>query len=192
MNREKRLFFLIVTLAAIIVLVSFILRRPLEEKSFVVRNTPASVVTQTPTTVVSGILAGQRTWNGLQITAVNVEPDGWPLVKAQNRFNKPPLPGKRMLLITVRVRQVEGEKPVTISASDFKVVGERKTIYNTYSNETNCGVVPDELDGVVTKEHPISGAICVQVPQDENGFVLVYEPYVGNTPAVYISLPPNR
>ena len=152
---------------------------------------PALPGTVTLETLVSGVLSGGRTWNGLQIEVVSVEEDGWPLVQAYNQFNEPPLPGKRMLLVTIRVSKVEdaGKEPVTVDEADFKVVGERGVVYTTYGDETRCGVVPDALGGVVTPEHSLSGAICVQVPKDEKGFVLIYEPFVGNEPAVYIPLP---
>ncbi|OQY30618.1 MAG: hypothetical protein B6243_09985, partial [Anaerolineaceae bacterium 4572_5.2] len=79
--------------------------------------------------------------------------------------------------------------PIAISESDFKVVGERGVIYNTYSDETSCGVTPGSLDGVAAHNHPLIGAVCVQVPKSEAGFTLVYEQFAGSKPAVYIPLP---
>ena len=205
MNRQKALFFLIVGSAVVLAGVISIVRERLSPLNPVVltrtalQGTETAIAatevalrsTVTSTEAYAGPPKVGRTWNGLQIEVVGVETDGWPLVKAHNQFNEPPLPGKRMLLITVLVKKVEGkgEEPVTVSAADFKVVGERGAVYTTYGEETSCGVVPDELDGVVTGRHSISGAICVQVPEDEGGFVLIYEPFVGSEPAVYIPLP---
>jgi hypothetical protein len=97
-----------------------------------------------------------------------------------------------MLMITVEVTNVAGseETPVGINTSDFQLIGERRQLYTTYNEESNCGVIPDDLDGVVARQsYPMSGNICFQVPQDEGGFQLIYEPYVGDYPAVYIDLP---
>lgn len=42
---------------------------------------------------------------------------------------------------------------------------------------------------VVPGGSSISGNICVQVPQNEKDFVLIYERFAGVHPAVYFSLP---
>ncbi len=208
MNRQKLIFFLVVGLAVILVSVASTSRvrewlgpPNLEVTATVValRSTEVAIAvtesaiqgTVTPEAPVPGVLSGERTWNGLRIEVVDVQEDGWPLVRAHNQFNEPPKPGKRMLLITVKVSSVEGAgaAPIAVGEADFKVVGERGIVYNTYSEETRCGVVPDALDGVVADGHSMSGAICVQVPEEEKGFVLIYEPYVGDQPAVYIPLP---
>ncbi len=192
MNRQKSIFFLIVSAAVILVGVVAILRGGLGPPDLDATATAeASRATVTPEALLPGVLSGAQTWNGLQIEVVEVKADGWSLVEAHNQYNEPPLPGKRMLLITVQVRTVSEieEQPISIDESDFKVVGERGVVYNTYSEETRCGVVPDKLDGVVTSDHSISGAICVQAPEDEDGFVLIYDTGLSTEPAVYISLP---
>ena len=132
------------------------------------------------------------TWNGLKLRAVAVNRDAWPLIQAQNQNNEPPLPGRTMLMITVEVTNITGseEAPVGINTSDFQLIGDQHRPYTTYNEETNCGVIPDELDGVVARQsYPMTGNVCFQVPQDEGGFQLVYEQYVGDYPAVYIDLP---
>ena len=150
--------------------------------------------TATASSSLEGVLRGERTWNGLRIEVVDVVRDGWPLLKAHNQYNNPPLPGKRMLLITVQVQKIEtaDNEPVQIDESDFKVVGARQEVYNTYSKETHCGVVPNALSGVVVAGRPIRGDICVQVPVQEKNFVLIYDSGVNEQPAVYIPLPEGR
>ncbi len=198
MDRQKTAFFAVIGSAVILVVLVSALRGwsqspPVTEAvASPVATESASRYTTTPETLLSGVLQGKETWNGLQIEVVDVKNDGWPLVKAHNKFNKPPLPGKRMLLITVQVKQVKGKEPVAVKTSDFKVVGEQGVVYETYGKDTNCGVVPDALNGVVTSDHAIRGAVCVQVPKSEKGFVLVYEPYTGDVPAVYIPLPEGK
>jgi hypothetical protein len=137
------------------------------------------------------VLGSNYTWDDLLIEIVGVNEDAWPLVQANNQFNDPPAAGKRMLLITVRITSVGGPEaePVRIVQSNFKVIGDRHVVYNTYSDETGCGVVPDALNGVVAHNHSMTGAICVQVPEDEGNFILVYDRYTGGDPAIYIPLP---
>jgi hypothetical protein len=134
----------------------------------------------------------ELTWDGLKIAVVAVNRDAWPLVHVQNENNEPPLPGRTMLMVTVEVTNVAGpqEAPVAISSADFNLIGDRRTLYTTYGEETACGVIPDELDGVVARQsYPMTGNICFQVPLDEQGFQLVYEQYTGDYPAVYFELP---
>lgn len=193
-KKQKLVFFLVVGSALFIVgIVSFLGRRveTVEQDA-----TSLPEATSQPEFVVSDILDGKQTWNGLEITILNYTKEGWPLIEAQNHLNEPPLEGKKMLLITVEVKRVKGagedpagEEPVSITASDFTVVGDFKEVYTTYNEHTRCGVIPDRLDGVVTYDYSISGSICVQVPEDEGGFILVYDDYSGGDPAVYIPLP---
>jgi hypothetical protein len=132
------------------------------------------------------------TWNGLKLRVVAVNPDAWTLIQAQNQNNEPPLPGRTMLMITVEVTNIIGseEAPVGINPSDFQLIGDQRHPYTTYNEETNCGVIPDELDGVVARQsYPMTGNVCFQVPHDEGDFQLIYEQYVGDYPAVYIDLP---
>ncbi len=137
------------------------------------------------------ILSGEKTWNGLHIQVTNVQKDAWYLVQTYNQYNDPPLPGKRMLLITLNITAPDNKEtaPIVVQESDFKVVGDKKEIYTTYDEGTRCGVIPGQLGGVVSANFSLVGSICVQVPEDEEGFSLIYESYLGNQPAVYISLP---
>ena len=133
-------------------------------------------------------LSENLTWDGLRIDILSVNNDAWSLVQAQNPNNDPPLRGKRMMMVTVQVTNVEGQsdEPIKVNAMDFSLMGNRRVVYGPYGSETSCGVVPDELDGVVAPGGgSISGNICVQVPQDEKDFVLIYERFVGDHPAVY-------
>jgi hypothetical protein len=203
MKKQKALFILIVA-AAITLTAGFILSYALATRvepapplpTPAQTATPESTVLQTETvtaptsTPVAASATAVKTWNGLLISVDDVEPNAWPLIKAHNQFNEPPLDGKRMLLITIQVTGSEssGEERVKVYESDFRLIGERGQIYNTYSDETSCGVVPDELDGVVTSNHWIRGAICVQTPKTERGFQLIYEPSF-NSPTVYIPVP---
>jgi len=131
--------------------------------------------------------AGDLTWNGLKIEIADIDYQAWPLIKAQNSNNEPPLEGMTMILISVRVTNVGGdpEEPVALDRSDFQLVGERNAIYQTF--RMSCGVVPDDLDGLVPLGGSMDGKICFQAPADEGGFELIYETI--DVPAVYFQLP---
>lgn len=156
----------------------------------------ALAATQVAATPFAGEPGDELTWDGLKIAVVAVNRDAWLLVLAQNENNEPPLPGRTMLMITVQVTNVAGdqEAPVAISSSDFNLIGDRRTRYTPYGEETACGVIPDELDGVVARDsYPMTGNVCFQVPLEEGKFQLIYEQYVGDYPAVYFALPePGR
>lgn len=182
MRKRKLVFFLIVGSA--LVIVGVVLAS--DELAGTWFGPPDTSAPPSP-----AVLGSNYTWDDLLIEIVAVNKDAWPLVQANNQFNDPPAAGRRMLLITVKITSVgdpEAE-PIRITQSNFKVVGDRHVVYNTYGEETHCGVVPDALNGVVAHEHSMTGAVCVQVPEDEGNFILVYDRYTGGDPAIYIPLP---
>lgn len=128
-----------------------------------------------------------ETWNGLRIRVIGVTRNGWPLIKAANPYNDPPLSGMRMLLLTLRVENEVGppEDPVRLYDADFKLIDDQNVVYETF--RVSCGVVPDVLDGVVPLNGSMDGKICFQVPADTQNFQLIYEPY--DFPAVYFDVP---
>lgn len=136
-------------------------------------------------------VAATTTWNGLQIEVLQVNRAGWPLLQAFNQFNDPPLPGRQMMLIYLKLTNVAGPpgEYVPVTATDFQVIGSLNIPYSTYAEEAHCGVVPDDLEGVLPRQGWMSGNICVQVPQDERKFKLIYEPSGGEYPALYFELP---
>lgn len=136
-------------------------------------------------------VAATTTWNGLQIEVLQVNRAGWPLLQAFNQFNDPPLPGRQMMLIYLKLTNVAGPpgEYVPVTATDFQVIGSLNIPYSTYAEESHCGVVPDDLEGVLPRQGWMSGNICVQVPQDERKFKLIYEPSGGDYPALYFELP---
>ncbi|RMH00694.1 MAG: DUF4352 domain-containing protein [Chloroflexi bacterium] len=204
MNKQRVLFFVIIGTAVLFIiggsLVMQIMQPPdlnatatavaIRSTEVAIRVTEAALQgTVTPSSFVSGVLAGEQTMNGLRIEVIDVDWDAWPLIQATNQFNDPPLPGKRMVLVTLNVSLISGEEPVQVDTSDFRMVGSRGEIYTTFDEETRCGVIPDALDGVVTPTRSMSGTVCVQVPEDEGDLALIYDPFVGDIPSTMIPLP---
>lgn len=127
------------------------------------------------------------TWQGLQLDVTNVNYNAWPLIKAQNQFNNPPLDGMTMLMITLRATNLEGTpgEPVQIRDSHVKLIGNKNVVYKSY--EVGCGVVPDGLNGVVDVGDSMDGNVCFQVSPEEGEFQLIYEPF--DAPATYVTVP---
>lgn len=106
---------------------------------------------------------------------VDVNGDAWPAVQAENQFNDPPARGNRMIMIRVHVKRAR-EETDTIGDSSFYLIGNSNTKYTTYDSESRCGVIPDRLYGKLSPGDETEGNVCFQVPQEEKGLLLVYDP----------------
>ncbi len=112
-----------------------------------------------------------RTADGWEIRVLAANYDAWPQIQAANQFNDPPRPGNRMVLVTVQAANVGSDLAVSrnISASDFRITGDRGVVYTTFGDSTRCGVVPDSLAWDTFPGAVVTGNVCVQIPEDENG-----------------------
>jgi len=113
-----------------------------------------------------------------EISVVSVNRDAWPVVQAASRFNDPPAANERMLLITVRARNVSSnQKPENIDVYSFQLVGSRNELYDAFDAERDCGTIPNDLDAGLFPGGQAEGNVCFKVPSDETGFVLVWEEF---------------
>jgi len=109
---------------------------------------------------------------GWQVTVLDVNPDAWPVVQAENTFNDPPKEGLRMVLITVRVTNVQGkEEADTITEADFELVGSSNQVYKTF--DQTCGVTPNDLSAELFPQGTAEGTVCFQAGVDETGLLLI-------------------
>lgn len=109
---------------------------------------------------------------GWEVTVIDVNPDAWPVVQAENRFNDPPEAGYRMVLITVRVTNVQADdEPDMIGEGDFELVGSRGEVYKTF--QRSCGVTPNELSAELFPGGTAEGTVCFQAGIDETDLVLI-------------------
>ena len=107
-----------------------------------------------------------------EVTVVDVNPDAWSVVQAANTFNEPPEEGYRMVLITLRVVNVQAaDKADTISEGDFEMVGSRNQVYKTF--DPGCGVTPNDLSAELFPQGMAEGTVCFQVGIDETGLLLI-------------------
>ena len=93
-------------------------------------------------------------------------------MRAENQFNEPPAKGNRFYLITVEVASVSGSGSITVSESDFKLIGDNRAVYRP-----SCGVIPDGLGGEIFVGGRTAGNICFQIPEGEDGLVLIHQAF---------------
>jgi len=109
---------------------------------------------------------------GWEITVLDVNGDAWSAVQAENMFNDPPEEGYRMVMVTVRVTNVQGgDETDTISSYDFNMVGSRNEVYGDM--EHYCGVIPNELGAELFPGGTTEGNVCTQIPADETNLLLI-------------------
>jgi hypothetical protein len=107
---------------------------------------------------------------------VDFNPDAWPVVLAENQFNDPPAPGKRMVMVRVGVTNVGAEdEPAWISEAEFYSVGSYNVLHSTFGEESRCGVIPDGLADELFRGGHAEGNVCFQIPIDEASLRLLYE-----------------
>lgn len=113
-----------------------------------------------------------------ELTVVAVNRDAWPLVQAASRFNDPPAANMKMLMITVRAKNVStAQKPENIDSFSFRLVGARNQLYDNFDEKHDCGTIPDDLDADLFPGGQAQGNVCFKVASDETGFVLVWEDF---------------
>lgn len=148
---------------------------------------PAPTTDEPPPSEKQPSPGGGLSRNGLKIELAKTNYNAWPLIKAQNQFNDPPTEGREMLMLTLRVTNLSGnaDEPVMLWDSDFKLIGNRNRMVAPF--QASCGVVPDELHGVVPLNGTLDGNICFQVSPNEADFQLIYQPF--NLPATTLPVP---
>jgi len=122
--------------------------------------------------------------NGIEITVLGLERDAWPTVRAANSFNSAPDEGMEYIIVEVQVRNL-GDPAETslVGTLDFRVVGERATIYDAPIMLVLDNALHVEFFGGGIAE----GQLAFQVVQGENNLVLIYDSGLDTT-ARYLSL----
>jgi hypothetical protein len=202
MRKQRVLFFAIIGITMIFIGVvaglNMLLTRPAAPPDAPATATAipflATVTAETGADAISlsgipNVSLGNHTWDGLEFDFQQVNYDAWPLIKLENQFNSPPQEGKRMIMVTLVVTNVAGEESVTLSDSNFRIVGEYQTPYSSFDPDTRCGVTPEDLFAKVKPAETIKGNICMQVPISESGLVLVYDGNGIDIPKIYFALP---
>lgn len=114
--------------------------------------------------------------DGWLVEVIKFDSDAWPEVSEENMFNDPPSPGKKMVMVTVRVvNDSTDTEPNSIYEGDFFMVGSFKILYSTYGSESRCGVIPDDLHESLYLGGEEIGNVCFQVGENETNLLLIYE-----------------
>ena len=115
------------------------------------------------------------TW---QLTVLRVDRDAAAALQAASRSFRAPAAGEKLVLITVRAKNVSTEqKPASINDFNFRLTGSKNELYSAYSQKSSCGFsAPDEIDADLFPNGQTEGNLCFKVPADETGLLLVWEP----------------
>ena len=130
---------------------------------------PAGTTLDNPAEI-GGALPGA---NGVETAVVAINGDAWPLIQAEASYNDPPQAGNRFYLVTVAVTNAGGSDSIDVDDGDFRLIGSNRTVYNY---ESDCGTIPDELEGELFPGGKTQGNLCFETPQSETGFILIYQP----------------
>lgn len=80
-----------------------------------------------------------------------------------------------MVMIRIKATNVGDTEPSGISGIKFYLRGSHSTLHNTYSENSRCGVIPDELLSELPSGGTAEGNVCFQVPTDDTDLRLAYE-----------------
>ncbi|RME80314.1 MAG: DUF4352 domain-containing protein [Caldilineae bacterium] len=200
-RRRQLTFFLIIGIALLAILLGFLYSRlvaPVQSAKAAATATSVSfyatveAATGPDAIEVNGIpyvSMQPYTWDGLRIDIERVDYDAWPLVHLANQFNKEPPPGRRMIMITLRITSLVAEERLFISGSRFRLVGEKQEPYTTFDDRSYCGVIPEPLEGEIAPGESLRGNICFVAPADEKRFLLEYDSHRYDKGPVYFMLP---
>lgn len=109
--------------------------------------------------------------------------DAWASIHEMNPFNSEPDEGMEYIIVTLRVRNLgDPTETKTVSAFDFRVVGERGVIY-----DAPLIVVEKELSAEFFGGGTTEGELGLQVGRGEKSLVLIYDSGLDTT-ARYLSL----
>ena len=74
-------------------------------------------------------------------------------------------------MVKVEIENISGAtEQIEVTDSKFSLSGSYSILY-----ESDCGIVPEELDVNVPKGQKMSGNACFEVGDDETDFILNYD-----------------
>lgn len=112
---------------------------------------------------------------GWQITILEVNPDAWPVVQAASSSNLPPEPGNGMVMIRLGTTNVSASGLGLLNAISFYLSGSSNQLYDTYSDVSDCGMIPDKLAEEYFQGSSGEGNVCFEIPLDETELLLLYQ-----------------
>ena len=117
---------------------------------------------------------------------MGIAEDAWRQIAEENSFNDPPGQGMRFYMIRLEVvYPADASGSVNVAAWDFSLIGDNRVVYGGLS----CGVIPDPLGGEFFAGGRVEGNICLEIPEDEGGFILIHESGYGADSRRFLRLP---
>ena len=122
---------------------------------------------------------------GVAISVLSANTNADRTIAEVSDFNSPPAAGNRYIIIRVRVENKTGYegRAVRIAKEDFGIITSSGWIIrggttNYFHQPLHCGVVPDELDAVLSNDETQEGNLCFEVPIEEiDGLSIFYNPF---------------
>jgi hypothetical protein len=155
------------------------------------RSTTSSTSTSTTSTTAAAPEAGTRsnpfpvgaslaTNDGIGIVVQSVDFNGDAAVAGANRFNDPPAPGNRFVLVNVKVTNSTDEPLIPWIAIDVEGIGSANQVRGRCS-----AVLPDSLSDApeIYPGGETAGNVCVEVPiseLDDGSFLLLVSARFGD------------
>jgi len=122
--------------------------------------------------------------NGIELVVLGFERDAWPTIYDANMFNAEPDEGMEYVIVMMRVKNLgDPSKTKRVTSWDFRVVGERGTIYDSSMMLVLDNALSVEFFGGGVAE----GRLVLQVMRGEKHLVLIYDSGL-DTEARYLSL----
>ncbi len=109
----------------------------------------------------------------MQITGV--DRDAWPEIQAENSSNDAPAPGYGFTMWTISVENARSETEYAelITESKFYLIGSYGVVYRPLGLN-GCGIIPDELFGLLHLGDKTEGNVCFAVPAGETDLTFLY------------------
>ncbi len=134
--------------------------------------------------------------DGTEVRVVGIAEDAWRQIAEENSFNDPPGQGMRFYIVRLEIANPSGASgSVKVSGSDFSLIGDNRVVYGGLLNSISCGLIPDALGGKygagseIFAGGRVEGNICLEIPEDEGGFILIHEPGYGADSRRFLRLP---
>ena len=133
--------------------------------------------------------------DGTEIRVLGIVENAWQQIAEENSFNNPPEDGMRFFMVRLEVAYPSGASgSVDVSGIDFSLIGDNRVIHGGLQSTLGCGVIPDALGGEyglgqeIFPGGRVEGNVCFQIPEDEDGLILIHEPGYRTEPRRFLSL----
>ncbi len=124
-----------------------------------VASQPANSEPESGSSLANPLVAGSTARAGdWQVRALSTNPDAWPLIRAESRFNGPPEPGTQYFIVEVEVTYLGAESATPFLDVEIGAIGAGRVV-----RTDDCGVVPNDYDDYRHTEMFTGGSIRANI-----------------------------